>query len=84
MDTTPDPRWQAALAHSHYLNHLLQAHPELIPELRASWQRPLSEDMMLAALRGPFTDDEAVRSALRRLRHRAMAHICLLYTSRRG
>ena len=77
MDTTPDPRWQAALAHSHYLNNLLQAHPELIPELRASWQQPLSEDMMLAALRGPFADDEAVRSALRRLRHRAMAHIAL-------
>ncbi len=77
MDTTPDPRWQAALAHSHYLSNLLQAHPELIPELRASWQHPFSEDMMLNALHGPFADDEAVRAALRRLRHRAMAHIAL-------
>ena len=69
MDTTLDPRWQAALGHSRYLSNLLQTHPSLIPELAASWLQPLSEDLLLAPLKKPFADDEAVRSALRRLRH---------------
>ena len=77
MDTTFDPRWRAALDHSRYLANLLQAHPELIPELVATWQQPLSEDLLLAPLRQPFANDDAVRSVLRRLRHRAMAHIAL-------
>jgi len=77
MDTTLDPRWQPALAHSHYLSNLLQAHPGLIPELLATWQQPLSEDLLLAALKKDSTDDDAVKSALRRLRQRAMAHIAL-------
>ena len=77
MDTKIDPRWQSALDLSRYLNNLLQARPELIPELAASWQQPLSEDLLLKPLRQPFTDDDALKSALRRLRHRAMAHIAL-------
>jgi len=77
MDTTLDPRWQAALGHSRYLGNLLQTHPSLIPELKSSWLQPLSEDLLLAPLHKTFTDDDAVRSALRRLRHRAMAHIAL-------
>ena len=77
MDTTLDPRWQAAVHHSHYLANLLQAHPELIPELLATWQQPLSEAMLLAPLQQAFADDDAVKSALRRLRHRAMAHLVL-------
>ncbi|OMG53712.1 bifunctional glutamine synthetase adenylyltransferase/deadenyltransferase [Azonexus hydrophilus] len=77
MDTKIDPRWQSALDHSRYLNNLLQAHPGLIPELAATWLQPLSEDLLLNPLRQPFTDDDALKSALRRLRHRAMAHIAL-------
>lgn len=77
MDTTLDPRWQAALGHSRYLGNLLQTHPSLIPELKASWLQPLSEDLLLAPLHKTFADDDAVRSALRRLRHRAMAHIAV-------
>ncbi|MBP5987422.1 MAG: bifunctional [glutamate--ammonia ligase]-adenylyl-L-tyrosine phosphorylase/[glutamate--ammonia-ligase] adenylyltransferase [Azonexus sp.] len=77
MDTTLDPRWQNALAHSRYVAQLLQAHPELIPELAATWQQPLGEDLLLAPLQREFADDEAVRTALRRLRQRAMAHITL-------
>jgi len=77
MDNTLDPRWQTALSHSRYLANLLQARPALIPELAATWLQPLSEDLLLTPLHQEFTDDEAVRSALRRLRHRAMAHIAL-------
>lgn len=77
MDTTRDPRWQNALAHSHYVAQLLQAHPELIPELLATWQQPLDEALLQAPLQGPFADEEAVRTALRRLRQRTMAHITL-------
>jgi len=77
MDTTLDPRWHNALNHSRYLANQLQAHPEMIPELAAGWLQPLSEDQLLAPLKVAFADDEAVKSALRRLRHRAMAHIAL-------
>ena len=77
MNTSLDPRWQVALTHSHYLNNLLQAHPALIPELAASWQQPLTEDMLLAPLKQPLADDEAVKSALRRLRQRTMAQLIL-------
>ncbi|MBS1144782.1 MAG: bifunctional [glutamate--ammonia ligase]-adenylyl-L-tyrosine [Proteobacteria bacterium] len=77
METTLDPRWQPALGHSRYLANLLQAHPELIPELQATWQQPLSEAMLQAPLQQAFADDDAVKSALRRLRHRAMSHLAL-------
>ena len=77
MDTTFDPRWQTAVKHSRYLANLLQAHPELIPELLATWQQPLTEAMLKAPLQQPFAGDEAVKSALRRLRYRAMAHLAL-------
>ncbi len=77
MDTTLDPRWQGALAHSRYVANLLQAHPELIAELAATWQQPLSEDLLRSPLKREFTDDDAVKAALRRLRQRAMAHITL-------
>ena len=77
MDSTLDPRWQAALRHSNYLATLLNARPELIPELAATWEQALDEGLLMAPLQGPFADDEAVRSALRRLRQRAMAHLIL-------
>ena len=77
MDNTLDPRWQIAIDHSHYLANQLQTHPAMIPELAATWQLPLSEDMLLTPLKVDFADDEAVKSALRRLRHRAMAHMTL-------
>ena len=77
MAQSPDPRWHDALAHSRYLSTLLQARPELIPELQASWHAPLDEALLLAPLRDGFADDDALRQALRRLRQRAMAHIML-------
>ena len=77
MDTTLDPRWQTALGHSRYLSNLLHTHPTLIPELAATWLQPLSEDLLLAPLRQEFSSDDAVKSTLRRIRHRAMAHIAL-------
>ncbi len=77
MDTTLDPRWQGALAHSRYVANLLQARPELIAELASTWQQPLSEDLLRGPLNRDFADDDAVKSALRRLRQRAMAHITL-------
>src|SRR5574343_811975 len=77
MDTTPDPRWQAAITHSRYLANQLNAHPELIPELAATWQQPLSEAMLQAPLQREFADDDTVRSVLRRLRQRVMAHLIL-------
>jgi len=77
MNDTFDPRWTAALTHSRYLSNLLAAHPELVPELAASWLQPLSEDLLLGALKPAPADDDAVKSALRRLRQRAMAHIML-------
>ena len=48
MDTTLDPRWQAALDHSRYLTNLFFARPELIAELAASWEQPLSEQLLQA------------------------------------
>ncbi|MBS1140142.1 MAG: Glutamate-ammonia ligase adenylyltransferase [Proteobacteria bacterium] len=77
MDTTLDPRWQGAVNHSRYLANLLNARPELIPELAATWQQPLTEELLLAPLQREFADDDAVRSVLRRLRQRAMAHLIL-------
>jgi len=75
MDTPLDPRWQRALDHSRYLSNLFYAQPELIPELAATWQGPLTEELLQAPLQREFADDEAVRRTLRRLRQRAMAHI---------
>ena len=77
MEHTIDPRWQPALEHSTYLSNLLKCRPALIPELAASWQQALSEDILMAPLKQDFADDDAVRSTLRRLRHRAMAHMAL-------
>ena len=77
MDTTLDPRWQAAVHHSRYLANMLQAHPELIPELLATWEQPFTEAMLQAPLRREFANDDAVKTTLRRLRHRAMAHLVL-------
>mgnify|MGYP000715161190 CR=1 FL=1 len=51
MDTTLDPRWQAALDHSRYLTNLFFARPELIAELAASWEQPLSEQLLQALAR---------------------------------
>ena len=77
MNNLPDPSWQAALEHSRYLAKLLAAHPELIPELAATWGAPLSEDLLLAGLEPAAADDDSFKSQLRRLRHRSMAHIAL-------
>ena len=77
MTPSLDPRWQRALDHSRYLSNLFYARPDLIPELAATWEAPLSEALLQTPLRGEFADDEAVRSTLRRLRQRAMAHIAL-------
>ena len=76
-DPLPDPRWQAALELSRYLKQTLSARPQLIPELAASWLHPLSDDLLLAPLRRHFNDDNEVKSALRCVRQRAMAHIAL-------
>ncbi len=54
MDTTLDPRWQAALDHSRYLTNLFFARPELIAELAATWEQPLSEDMLAGAAESGF------------------------------
>ena len=62
MDTTLYPRWQAALDHSRYLTNLFFARPELIAELAATWEQPLSEQLLQAPLNREFPDDEAVRS----------------------
>jgi [glutamine synthetase] adenylyltransferase / [glutamine synthetase]-adenylyl-L-tyrosine phosphorylase len=77
MHNTLDPRWKTALDHSRYLSHQLQAHPEMIAELAATWQQPLAEDFLLSPLKQNFADDDAVKSTLRRLRQRAMARIAL-------
>ncbi len=77
MDHTTPPLWQAAFEHSRYFTNQLRARPELIPELLATWQQPLSEDMLQAPLRGPFADDDAVKCSLRRLRQRVMTHLVL-------
>lgn len=77
MDTTHDPRWQPALDHSRYLRHLLAMHPELVPELRSSWEHALSEDILLARLHPEPASEEALKTVLRQVRQRAMAHIAL-------
>ncbi|MFZ2268735.1 MAG: bifunctional [glutamate--ammonia ligase]-adenylyl-L-tyrosine phosphorylase/[glutamate--ammonia-ligase] adenylyltransferase [Azonexus sp.] len=77
MDTTLPPAWHSAVDHSHYLANQLAAHPELVPELLATWQQPLSEEMLQAPLRRAFPDDETVKATLRRLRQRTMAHLAL-------
>ena len=77
MDNLPDPRWQDALQHSRYLANLLTAHPALIPELAAVWTAPLSPELLRAAMEPPAGDDETLKTQLRRLRQRAMAHIAL-------
>jgi len=77
MDHTTPPLWQAAFEHSRYFTNQLRARPELIPELLATWQQPLSEDMLQAPLRGPFAEDDAVKCSLRRLRQRVMTHLAL-------
>ena len=77
MDKLPDPRWQTALDHSRYLTHLLAARPMLIGELAGVWTTPLAAGQLLAALEPPATDDDGVKSQLRRLRQRVLAHIAL-------
>ena len=77
MEPPIDPRWQVALDHSSYLSNQLKSHPELIPELAASWLQPLSEDQLLAPLHQDFADDNEVKSVLRRVRQRAMCHLAL-------
>ena len=77
MTPLPDSRWQRALDHSRYLSNLLHSRPALVDELAACWLRPLTEDQLLAPLHAAFADDEAVKSALRCLRQRAMAQIAL-------
>lgn len=75
MEMIPDSRWSSALAHSQYLRQLFAARPELPGQLAHEWQHPLSEDILLAALRPEAADDEALKRQLRRLRQQAMAHL---------
>ncbi|HZX32204.1 MAG TPA: bifunctional [glutamate--ammonia ligase]-adenylyl-L-tyrosine phosphorylase/[glutamate--ammonia-ligase] adenylyltransferase [Rhodocyclaceae bacterium] len=77
MNQALDARWQPAIEHSRYLAALLAARPTLVPELAATWEHPLSEDLLLACLKPAPADDEGLKAALRRLRQRAMAHIAL-------
>ncbi len=77
MDKLPDPRWQDALQHSRYLSNLLAANPTLMPDLAAAWTAPLSEAQLREAMEPPAGDDETLKTQLRRLRQRAMAHIAL-------
>jgi len=39
MEHTLPPAWLSAVGHSRYLANQLSAHPELIPELLATWQQ---------------------------------------------
>jgi glutamate-ammonia-ligase adenylyltransferase len=77
VDTDIDPRWQVALNHSRYLSNLFQAQPALIPELRAMWEEAPHAAQLLAPLQQQFSNDDELKTALRRLRHRTMAHIAL-------
>ncbi len=77
MNTLSDPRWAAALGHSHYLTTLLQARPDLVPELHADWLQPVSARQLQAALEQPFANDDEARRALRRLRQKVMAQLIL-------
>jgi len=49
----------------------------LIDELAGVWTTPLAAGQLLAALEPPATDDDGVKSQLRRLRQRVLAHIAL-------
>ena len=75
MDKLPDPRWQDALDHSRYLTNLLTARPALIDELADTWMQPLSAEQLQSALTPPASTDDALKTQLRRLRQRVMAHI---------
>jgi glutamate-ammonia-ligase adenylyltransferase len=75
MENTIPSAWQAAVGHSRYLANVLAARPEILAEVAATWQQPLDEALLKAPLNRDFADDEAVRTALRRLRQRAMAHL---------
>ena len=75
MDKLPDPRWQDALDHSRYLTNLLTARPALIDELADTWMQPLSAEQLQSALTPPATTDDGLKTQLRRLRQRVMAHI---------
>ena len=77
MDSELDPRWQPALAHSRYLSTLLAARPALVAELATTWTAPLSEALLRSCLEPAAADDDGLKSQLRRLRQRAMAHIAL-------
>ena len=81
-----DPRWQDALAHSRFLRQLMSARPELIEALRPDWERPLDAETMrqrlttaLHAENSGLDDgnEEALKTALRRLRQYVMAHTIL-------
>lgn len=75
MENLPEPRWATALQHSQYLRQLFSARPELPGLLHPSWQQPLSETLLYAALSPAACDDEAFKQQLRRLRQQAMAHL---------
>jgi glutamate-ammonia-ligase adenylyltransferase len=77
MNNLPDPRWQPALELSRYLANLLASRPALVPELAATWQEPLTGRLLHELLEPPPADDEELKTRLRRLRQRAMAHIML-------
>ena len=73
----PDSRWQAALDHSFYLRQQLAARPALLETLAATWQQPLTEDVLHAALQPDATDETELKTRLRRLRQQVMCHLIL-------
>jgi len=77
MDNLPDPRWQEALQHSRYLANLLASHPLLTLELATAWTAPLSPELLHSAMEPAASNDETLKTQLRRLRQRAIAHIAL-------
>jgi [glutamine synthetase] adenylyltransferase / [glutamine synthetase]-adenylyl-L-tyrosine phosphorylase len=71
-----DPRWQVALRHSRYLQNLLAARPELVSQLAADWQRPVSADDLHDFLRrAACEDEESLKRTLRQLRRLVMARL---------
>ncbi len=77
MNPTPDSRWQPAFDLSRFLRSLLDCHPELVPELARTWEAPVSAEQLDAGLSPEPADEEALKTALRRLRQRTLAHLAL-------
>ncbi|MDR2678459.1 MAG: bifunctional [glutamate--ammonia ligase]-adenylyl-L-tyrosine phosphorylase/[glutamate--ammonia-ligase] adenylyltransferase, partial [Zoogloeaceae bacterium] len=77
ISALPDPRWAAALEHSHYLSRLFSARPELLAALAACWEAPISQAALTALLHPPAADEGALKRQLRQMRQQAMAWLAL-------